>query len=293
MSFKEYLQQNGYSAATICTYEKYLSSFTGWMASVSLCADAVTYTELLDFMRWLQEHGRSRETVSVILCVLRHYFAYRIVTRQGGNNPVAGVYIKGIARKLPAGLVSGEVLGELYTAYAAQYSATLCGQVILGLMVYQGLTTRELRRLEITDVRIKEGMIYIRGGRHYNARLLKLDASQVQPLQHCLRTHGELSAIRGMRLLNGHYLGGEVRQLLGALKKLNPDITGVHQIRASVITEWLHHYHLRQVQYMAGHKYASSTQRYQVSHLEDLQAQLQKHHPIEIGLRTNGNIHTK
>lgn len=293
MSFKDYLQANGYSAATICTYEKYLHVFIDWLEMEQLHPDAVTYTELLDCMRWLQEQGRSRETVSVILCVLRHYYAYRIVTGQGVGNPAAGVYIKGIGRKLPAGLVSGEVLGELYAAYAAQYSATLCGQVILGLMVFQGLTTREIRRLEIASVRLREGMIYIRGARQYNARLLKLDALQVKPLQRSLHMHGELSAIRGMRLLNGHHLGGEVRQLLRSLQQLNPDVTNVHQIRASVITEWLHHYHLRQVQYMAGHKYASSTQRYQISHLEDLQSQLQKHHPVEIGIRTNGYAPTK
>lgn len=95
-----------------------------------------------------------------------------------------------------------------------------------------------------------------------------------------------------MRLLNCHYLQGEVSKLLKALKKLNPDITSVHQIRASVITEWLHHYHLRQVQYMSGHKYASSTQRYQLTHLEDLAAQLDKHRPIEINVHTNGYLHT-
>lgn len=40
-------------------------------------------------------------------------------------------------------------------------------------------------------MRIKEGMIYIRGGRGYKARSLKLDASQVQPLQRCMRMHGK------------------------------------------------------------------------------------------------------
>ncbi|WP_205687105.1 hypothetical protein [Chitinophaga rhizosphaerae] len=104
-----------------------------------------------------------------------------------------------------------------------------------------------------------------------------------------LRAHGKLSkpAMRGMRLLNGHYLREEVSKLLKALKKLNPAIRSVQQIRGSVITEWLHHYNVRQVQYMAGHKYASSTQRYQLSGLEDLQAQLDQHHPIEIGIHTD------
>lgn len=296
MSFKEYLQENGYSATTISTYEKYLHVFIDWMEAAGLHPDAVTYVELLDFMRWLQEHGRSRDTVSAVLCVLRHYFNYRVSENGGGGNPAAGIYIKGITRKLPSGLLSVETLQELYARYAAQYDAPLCRRVILGLMIYQGLTVPEIRRLELADVCIRKGVIRIRGGRHSNGRELKLDASQVQLLECCLRAHGSdphQPVMLGMRLLNGRRLGGEVRQLFGSLKQLNGDVTNAHQIRGSVITGWLDHYHVRQVQYMAGHKYASSTQRYQFSHLEDLQAQLQKYHPVEIGLRTNGYDHTQ
>ncbi|MDF1573072.1 MAG: hypothetical protein P1P82_15795 [Bacteroidales bacterium] len=53
------------------------------------------------------------------------------------------------------------------------------------------------------------------------------------------------------------------------------------QIRSSVITHWLKHYNLRQVQYMAGHKYVSSTERYQQNNLDKLQGQLEKYHPLE------------
>lgn len=293
MSFKAYLQANGYSAATICTYEKYLQVFTGWLQAEPLHPDAVTYvtyTELLDFMRWLQDGGCSRGTVKTVLCVLRHFFDWRIAAGVGGSNPAAGVYIKGIPRRLPAGMLEPETLQALYRDYCEQYGSTLCGRVVLGLLVFQGLTVREIRRLEITDVQLREGMLQVRGGRSYNGRRLKLEAVQVRQMERCVRAHGELSkpAMRGMRLLNGHYLRGELRQLLGALKELNPTIKSVQQIRGSVITEWLHRYNVRQVQYMAGHKYASSTQRYQLSGLEDLQAQLQQHHPIEISIHADG-----
>jgi integrase/recombinase XerD len=38
---------------------------------------------------------------------------------------------------------------------------------------------------------------------------------------------------------------------------------------------------MRQVQYMAGHKYVSSTERYQVGNLEDLASELAHHHPMK------------
>ena len=53
------------------------------------------------------------------------------------------------------------------------------------------------------------------------------------------------------------------------------------QIRARTITGWLKHYNLREVQYMAGHKYVSSTERYRMDILEDLQKELEKNHPLK------------
>lgn len=65
------------------------------------------------------------------------------------------------------------------------------------------------------------------------------------------------------------------------LRKLNVKVINAKQIRSSVITHWLGQNNLRQVQYMAGHKYVSSTERYQVSSLDDLQNELKEHHPMK------------
>ncbi len=64
-----------------------------------------------------------------------------------------------------------------------------------------------------------------------------------------------------------------------ALKKQYPDIKNAKQIRFSVITNWLKTKDLRIVQYMAGHKWISSTERYQTTYLENLQNELKKYHP--------------
>ncbi|MCX6272974.1 MAG: hypothetical protein NTU44_17520 [Bacteroidetes bacterium] len=71
--------------------------------------------------------------------------------------------------------------------------------------------------------------------------------------------------------------------LFKALKKLNPSVINAGLIRQSVIANWLKSYNLRQVQYMAGHCFVSSTERYKASMLEDLQKQLSLFHPLENG----------
>jgi site-specific recombinase XerD len=71
--------------------------------------------------------------------------------------------------------------------------------------------------------------------------------------------------------------------LFKAIRKTNPEIQNPKQIRASAITNWLKNYNLRQVQYMAGHKYVSSTERYQLNNLDNLQSKLEKYHPLNHG----------
>ena len=68
--------------------------------------------------------------------------------------------------------------------------------------------------------------------------------------------------------------------LFREIKKINPGVINAIKIRQSVITYWLRTMNLRQVQYMAGHKYVSSTERYQTNSLENLQSKLEKYHPL-------------
>jgi integrase/recombinase XerD len=69
-------------------------------------------------------------------------------------------------------------------------------------------------------------------------------------------------------------------EMFKEIRRTMPGIQNAHQIRASVIANWLKSNNLRQVQYMAGHKYVSSTERYQLGNLEKLQEQLEKYHPL-------------
>ena len=108
-------------------------------------------------------------------------------------------------------------------------------KVIIGLLIYQGVTPCELLRMEPGHVQLNKG-----------SKILK------SPLLHMFRS-----------IHQGH-----------------PEVKNAMQIRSSVITHWLKHYNLRQVQYMAGHKYVSSTERYQQNNLDKLQSKLEKYHPL-------------
>lgn len=61
-----------------------------------------------------------------------------------------------------------------------------------------------------------------------------------------------------------------MQKLVKKLHSQNPKVKSAKQIHASVITYWLKVYNLLVVQYMAGHRFVSSTEAYQINNLDEL-----------------------
>jgi integrase/recombinase XerD len=169
-------------------------------------------------------------------------------------------------------------------------------------LIYQGVTTGELHRLEVADVKLKQGKIRIPGTRKSGSRLLELKPFQILEMHEYmekvrLKILGQLKEPKPARKpaeinrkklqdqlfisINGsENIKNSLLHMFKGLQRENPQIKNPKQIRASVITWWLKNYNLRQVQYMAGHKYVSSTERYQLNNLDKLQERLDKYHPL-------------
>jgi site-specific recombinase XerD len=285
MTFIQYLQQKKYSAVTVDRYSIYSKRFLTWLAQEELQPEAFTYTDLLEFMRYCQSNGTTKRTVHNILCIVRHYCNYLISEKKRNDNPAAGVFIKGLVRKLPTNLLGLEEMEDLYKMYSIQLNVDASKKIMLGLMIYQGLRVGEIMRLQHHHIKIKDGKILIKGTKRTGERLLPLQAIQLPELQNYLAQNkfkeGALFIEPKKKEVSERNINNRVKYMFDQLRKLNPKIINAKQIRSSVITEWLRKNNLRQVQYMAGHKYVSSTERYQVGNLEDLQSELQHHHPMK------------
>jgi len=284
MNFTRYLEQNKYSKATVQSYSKSIRHFLGWLEQEDIQAGEFTYTELLDFMRCCNQGGISKRTVNNILCIIRHYCNYLIAEGKRKDNPAAGVFIKGLVRKLPANLLTTEEMEELHKQYSVQLNVDASKKIMFGLMVYQGLSVGEIMRLQSHHLKMKDGKIFIKSTKRTGERLLDLKAVQITELQNYLDANkfkeGGLFIEQVNKEVSERNLNNRIKYMFGQLRKLNPKVINAKQIRSSVIREWLRKNNLRQVQYMAGHKYVSSTGRYQVNSLDDLQNELKEHHPM-------------
>ena len=284
MTFTQYLEQKQFSDATVNSYATYGQSFTDWLVTEQLAPGEFTYNELLDFIRHLQDLGKSKKAIQHLLGIVRHYCNYLIVENQRSDNPAAGLFIKGIVRTLPSNLLSWEEMEELYKAYSIQLNVERASKILLGLLVYQGLATEEVKRLEAVHIKLKEGKIFIKGTPHTGERWLSLTAPQMIELGQYMQENklktGPLLVTVQKRRVSPTNIYNRIQYMLHQLRQLNPRVINAAQFRSSVIAHWLKGNHLRQVQYMAGHKYVSSTQRYQLTHLDDLKSELQQHHPM-------------
>ena len=239
--------------------------------------EVFTYNDLLAFMQHCNRNGVSKRTLHTTLCVIRHYCSYLMHEKRRSDNPAAGLFIKGLVRKLPAGLLSTEEMEDLYKQYSIQLNVDMSKKIMLGLLVYQGVRVEELMQLAVSDIKLKEGKLKVKGTSRTNERVLHLHAGQMILLQQYLDKNKWKT---GKLFSETKELNNSTAYMFSQLKKLNAKVINAKQLRSSVITEWLRKNNLRQVQYMAGHKYVSSTQRYQLNNLDDLRSELQHHHPM-------------
>ena len=219
-----------------------------------------------------------------MMLAVRYYFTYLQNERQISYNPVAGISLKGTISTVPHDLLEKADLEALYHHYGIKDERTHRNKVIIGLLVYQALTREELETIRPEHLKLREGKINIPRTGKQNDRILPLQPHQILDLQEYILLIRPKLQSRSERLFTGRYdienLKNTLLHLGYALKKINPKYKHAVQIRQSVITEWLKKKDLRTVQYMAGHRYVSSTERYQSSNLEDLKEALSKHHPL-------------
>jgi len=163
------------------------------------------------------------------------------------------------------------------------------------MLIYQGLRSDEIIHLRTEDVRLRKGIIEIPEVKNSNSREMKLEACQIMEL-HQYMTEGRkeiLSLTNQQTCLPDRQaeklfistgsspdLHNTLSKLNEQLKSIEPRVKNLKQIRASVITKWLKLYNLRQVQYLAGHKWISSTEEYLQNEMEGLQEEINKFHPL-------------
>jgi len=207
------------------------------------------------------------------------------------ENIIQSINIKGVKKEVIHNTLSQDELEDIYYSYQTNKGNPLTrkrNKIILGLLVYQGLTTQNLERLQVEDIQLYKGKIDVLGTKKSNGRLLELKPWQLMELMEYIneirpkildqanKETEQLLVSLGVSLR----LQNSLSKLTKELKSINHKFIDAKQIRTSVIVNWLKQYNLRKVQYLAGHRYISSTERYQQDDLESLHKTINTYHPF-------------
>lgn len=299
--FRNYLQQRRYRESTINAHLLNVGYFIKWWESPSFGgvgeAGNITYNDLLNYVQYEQQRnlpagrqGIDVSTINLRISSISKYFEFLKTEGTVNRNPARTLRIKGKAKTIIQNPLKYDELLNLYNGYKElqkqslhQKKTDLAHQrniIIVGLLIWQGLHSGELEKLEINHINLNEGIIYIPSTARSNSRELKLSTQQILTLHSYLHggTRDKLKP-NNEKLFAGN-LHNTISLLTEELKGINPQIKNALHIRASVILYWLRQHNKRQVQYMAGHKYINSTEMYEVQELETLTSQLTKHHPF-------------
>ena len=291
--FKEYLQKKRFRESTINAHCLNAGYFLRWIENNGLHeAENMQYTDLLNYVQYEQKRNKDVSTINLRISSISKYFEFLKEEGLVDRNPARTLRIKGKAKTVIQNPLKYDELQNLYNGYKSitkevpnhiKEKSELAKQrniIIVGLLIWQGLHSGELEKLEVTHVNLNEGIIYIPSTARSNSRELKLSTQQILTLHSYIHggTRDKLKP-KAEELLPGN-LHNTVSLLSEELKGINPQIKNAQHIRASVILYWLRQHNKRQVQYMAGHKYINSTEAYEVQELETLTDQLTKHHPF-------------
>jgi integrase/recombinase XerD len=286
VDFTMFRRQRGYSEKTIKTQNHHINRFKSWCTSQSVNPENINYNQALQFIENERQRGIANPSIINEICSIKIYFDYLVEAGTVRQNVIKRIKIrKGGKKALPETLTLQQ-LENIYQNFLTlpewEHKTRTTKElhkrnvVILGLLVYQGITSGEVAKLETGHINLMEGKIYIPASRKGNARTLKLQANQILPIKSYIEEYNPKAYLFPTKK-QSDMIGNIVKQA----KKLNPEIIDSRQIRSSVIMNWLKSNNIRQVQYMAGHRSIVSTEEYRKQDLTDLSKQLELFHPLK------------
>jgi site-specific recombinase XerD len=164
-------------------------------------------------------------------------------------------------------------------------------RLLISLLIYQGLASEEITRLNVSDMDLDDGTVRVRGSRSLNGRVLPLRPSQVTLVTKYLEDSRPfllgkkrptsrlfLTKVGSEETVDGIHAMVEQLKALFPSRKLCPST-----IRMSVISYWLNvrKIPVEDVQQMAGHKWPSSTERYKRADMDEQRNLLNQFHPLQ------------
>lgn len=292
-SFIKYLQEEkGYILKTAKHSLYSINQYVAWLQTQNIPLKKVTYKDLLDYIGHLQHQNASKHKINHQLKTISQYNEYK-----GIKDVAKDVRIRGITKRQNQFLSEAE-LNQIYHNFESKNKKghyLHSDKIMLGLLIYQGLEEKDIFRIELQDVNLEQGTIYIKAGqKSKTARTLALKAFQIIPLKNYIDNHrkpyhkeheSESEKLFTPNCDKAHRLHDQFKIIAKALReqaeKQNIKLPKIGILRQSRIVLWIQQYGLRKAQYLGGFRAINAVERYQKEDISDLQDYIKIHHPLK------------
>jgi integrase/recombinase XerD len=287
---KEFLQ-NHHTESTTYSYYRIIMIYLEEQPQ----AKKASYKEVLNYLLIIRNRYHNGNSVKSILNAIKKYYEYLLFTGQRSDHPCRDLNVKD---KLHKDVQLQDLLNEKQLKSLLNYKSKRFRSVLdirdksmLSLFIYQGITRGELRNLTINDINFDEGSIYIKSSNTSKSRTLELRSSQVLLFYKYINEIRPELIKRNLALTPSDILfinvnGNPAKEysaehIFESINKQGGLKVTINLIRQSVIALKLKSGNdIRMVQSFAGHKKASSTERYKYNDMKVLKQAVQKYHPL-------------
>lgn len=285
-TFKTYITEDlGYLEGTYKRYRSCLCSYLDWLSDNTIQPKKVTLDQTYDFLAYRRLRGDKHKTVIGYKAVISH-FNQCIGMKQ---NPALLVHLAKADKKTPVGIIDEESLEAIYRETKANTLVQKRDRCMLGMVVFLGLQRSEMAVLEMEDLDLEQGRVYVPATQSTNERYINLHPKQMMHLtQYLYDIRGRLLQDFKITTNRLFFSCGEASNMEGTsarmLKRIKTQfhyIRDFKQLKQSRMAIWVKEYGLRQAQYLGGYRYVTSVQRYDFKSIDNLQQKLLYSHPLE------------
>lgn len=170
MELEQYLRERNAPG----TVKRYLREIELFFSSVENPSIA-TYSQIMAYLGKLRT---KQNNISPSLAAIKKYYDYLVAEGQRKDNPAKSIKLRDKRSRdvQLQDLFKPEELELLLDRKERYLILKNRNQIIISLLIYQGLTNGEITKLELENINLEEGTVYIKEGRKTNARTLKLQS---------------------------------------------------------------------------------------------------------------------
>lgn len=158
IEYESYLREQRLSENTLNSYLSDLDAFFVYLKEYKKNALTVKKITVDSYIEYLKDMGKANSTISRTTAALKKFYAYLLEMEKVKTNPVVGVEVPRVKKKIPEALTTREMVKLLNQPKTTDLKG-IRDKAMLELLYATGIKVSELISLTLRDVDIKGGML--------------------------------------------------------------------------------------------------------------------------------------